>query len=594
MLSKLGAFTRHACRPTWSAVRQCRFSNVSTPIEENPLLQQSGLPPFDMVQVEHIKPAVTTLLAQMHSDFEQLEGQLSKSITEGTTVGYSDVVDAMEKIEAPVSSVWGIVQHLGGVMNSDELRAVEEELQGSVVDAFTRVGQSKAVFEALQAIDVSDLPATGLDDAQRRVVDSIRTNMALGGVGLEGNAKDLFNSNRVRLSELSSKFSNNVLDATKEFGIIVTDPAAMEGMPKSGRGIAAQMAVAAGHEEATAEDGPWKLGFDMPTFLPAMQHLRDRGLREQLYRAYVAKAGEENTPLIEETLKLRRQQAQILGYATHAEVSLATKMAGSVQAVDDLTTRLLEKARPAAEQELETLTAFAKERGFEGEKLELFDVAFWNERQSEELFGFKDEELRPYFALPNVLDGLFGLCKRLFGVEIVAADGQAPVWHKDVRFFNVVDETSGSHIASFYLDPFSRPENKRGGAWMDTCIQRSRVLQRKPVAYLVCNSSPPIGDTPSLMSFNDVRTLFHEAGHGLQHMLTEVPHAAAAGISNIEWDAVELPSQFMENWCFDRKTVIESGLAVHHETGQALPNDLFDKLCEQQKHNAGRALLRQL
>jgi len=240
------------------------------------------------------------------------------------------------------------------------------------------------------------------------------------------------------------------------------------------------------------------------------------------------------------------------------------------------------------------LTAFAKENGFEGEQLELWDLTFWSERQSEALFGFEEEELRPYFALPNVLNGLFGLCKRIFGVDITRADGEAPIWHPDVQFFKVVDEETGEHIASFYLDPYSRPESKRGGAWMDVCLGKSKALDRKPVAYLTCNGSPPVGDKPSLMTFNEVTTLFHETGHGLQHMLTQVAHGPAAGINGVEWDAVELPSQFMENWCYDESTLYDAGLAKHYETGEPLPKHFFNKLCEQKTYQAGMAMLRQL
>ena len=255
---------------------------------------------------------------------------------------------------------------------------------------------------------------------------------------------------------------------------------------------------------------------------------------------------------------------------------------------------LREKALPAAKKELEVLTEFAKSNGFDGESLALWDVPYWSERQSEKLFGFEEEELRPYFALPNVLSGLFGLCSRIFDVRIEEAKGDAPVWHPDVQFFKVLDGPTGEHLASFYLDPYARPEDKRGGAWMGTCVGSSKVLGRKPVAYLTCNGSPPVDGKPSLMTFSEVTTLFHETGHGLQHMLTEVEHAPAAGINGVEWDAVELPSQFMENWCYDEGTVYGAGMATHYETGEPLPRDLFDQLCAQRTYMAGSGMLRQL
>ena len=253
---------------------------------------------------------------------------------------------------------------------------------------------------------------------------------------------------------------------------------------------------------------------------------------------------------------------------------------------------LREKALPAAKKELEVLTEFAKSNGFDGESLALWDVPYWSERQSEKLFGFEEEELRPYFALPNVLSGLFGLCSRIFDVRIEEAKGDAPVWHPDVQFFKVLDGPTGEHLASFYLDPYARPEDKRGGAWMGTCVGSSKVLDRKPVAYLTCNGSPPVDGKPSLMTFNEVTTLFHETGHGLQHMLTTVPHKPAAGIEGVEWDAVELPSQFMENFCYDEATLY--GMAQHYETGEPLPKELYHKLCEQKTYQAGMGMIRQL
>lgn len=555
------------------------------PVLENPLLKQGGLPQFQLISAPDVKPAVQELLSNLDADLLRLESVLADS----ESPQYADVVEELEKMEAPIEYAWGVVGHLMGVNNSDDLRAAHQEMQGDVVKVVTKISQSAEVYKAVNAV-----PQDSLDEAQKRIVSSSIQTMKLSGVGLEGDAKEKFNANQIRLSELGTQFMNHVIDATKAFELIVTDKADMEGMPPSAMALAAQMAVASGQEAATPEDGPWKLGLDMPSFLPAMQHLKSSSIREKLYRAFVTRAGEANEPIITEILKLRKEQAQILGFSSHAEVSVERKMAESVAAVDALTEDLRSKALPAAIKELDRLTAFAKAKGFQGDKLELWDTTFWGERQKEELFGFEEEELRPYFALPNVLAGLFGLCKRLFGVDIVAADGEASVWHDDVRFFKVMDEETGEHIASFYLDPYSRPATKRGGAWMDTCLGRSQVLCRKPVAYLTCNGSPPVGDKPSLMTFNEVTTLFHETGHGLQHMLTKVPHAPAAGIQGVEWDAVELPSQFMENWCYDEKTVYDAGLAVHYETGEPLPKELFAKLKELQKYNAGMMMLRQL
>jgi len=541
----------------------------------------------------HVKDAISVALTQMDESFAALED----SLTSPDEATYDKVVEAMEKVEAPVEYSWGVVNHLMGVKNSDDLRSAHGEMQGEVIKKTTKLGQSLAVYKALEAIAKDE---AALEPAQRRIVAASLASMKLGGVGLEGDAKETFNTNRLRLGELSTDFSNNLMDATKAFSLTLSEASQVEGLPPSALALAASRAVEAGEESATAEAGPWKLGLDMPSYLPAMKFLKDRAVREQLYRAFVSRAGEANAPLIAEILQLREQQAKLLGFDTYAEVSMERKMASSVEAVDELTEMLRAKAYPAALQELAELTAFAKERGFTGEALALWDVPFWSERLSEHTFGFEEEELRPYFALDNVLDGLFGLCTRLFGVTIERSDGEAEVWHPDVGFFKVLDEASGEHLASFFLDPYARPENKRGGAWMGTCVGKSKVLERKPVAYLTCNGSPPVDGKPSLMTFSEVTTLFHETGHGLQHMLTKVPHAPAAGISGVEWDAVELPSQFMENWCYDEATVYggggadSAGLAKHYETGEPLPKELFAKLCEQKTFQAGMGMTRQL
>mmetsp|Transcript_50391 Transcript_50391/g.114382 ORF Transcript_50391/g.114382 Transcript_50391/m.114382 type:complete len:756 (-) Transcript_50391:245-2512(-) len=578
------------------------FSTVAS----NALLDQSGLPKFDKIEPSQVKPAVSELLSKLETDLESLEKNLATKTASPDGASYSDVVEAMEVIESPIEYAWGVVSHLTGVMNGDELRAAHQELQPDVIKVTTKIAQSKAVYSAVEQVE--QRAKGSLDEAQRRILASSLAGMKLSGVGLEGDLKDKFNLNRVRLAELSTLYSNNLLDATQAFSLTLTAKEDVAGLPPSALALCAQMAQAAaakaeeGSAEATAgagataEAGPWRIGLDMPTYLPAMQHLESSKVREELYRAFISRAGEENAPLISEILQLRAEQARILGFNTYAEMSLERKMAEDVVSVAALTEQLRAKAHPAALEELVTLTAFAKSKGFEGDQLQLWDVAYWSEKQSEELFGFEEEELRPYFALPNVLKGLFGLCKRLFGVDIVEADGDAPTWHPDVRFFKVQDEASGEHLASFYLDPYSRPATKRGGAWMGTCTGKSSVVpgREQPVAYLTCNGSPPVGDKPSLMTFSEVTTLFHEMGHGLQHMLTKVPHAAAAGISGVEWDAVELPSQFMENWCYDEQTVYGSGLAKHYETGEPLPKKLFAKLKERSIYQAGMVMLRQL
>jgi oligopeptidase A len=492
-----------------------KMSTAAASAHTNPLLQQEGLPRFSQLDSTHVKPALTEALAALEKNFASLEGDLEHG---QPAAMYSQVVESLEKIEAPVEYAWGVVGHLMGVQNSDALRTAHAEMQGDVIKATAKLSQSSTVFKAIQAVAAGD---EELAPAQRRVLENSLTSMRLSGVGLEGEAKEAFNAHRVALAELSTKFSNNVLDATKAYSLLVTERAQVEGLPDSTLALLASRAEEAGEAGATAAAGPWKLGLDMPSYLPAMKFVRDRAVREKLYRAFVSRAAQENEPLVREILSRKKTQARLLGFGSHAEVSLQRKMADSVEAVSALTELLRERAYPAAQAELAELTAFAAAAGGP-EKLELWDVPFWSERQAESRFGFTEEELRPYFALPNVLGGLFGLCERLYGVQIVPADGEAEVWNEDVLFFKVVDTTSSEHIASFFLDPYARPADKRGGAWMDVCVGKSRVLNRKPVAYLTCNGSPPVGGKPSLMTFAEVTTLFHETGHGLQHMLTTV------------------------------------------------------------------------
>lgn len=555
----------------------------------NPLLDQSGLPKFALIEASHVEPAITHLLEQLSTNFSALEDEL-KTAEQPT---YSQTIERLEAMRNPVEYAWGVVGHLLAVKNSDELRTAHETMQPAVVQAFQRLGQSKALFDSLNKIK-QGAEWANLDGSQKRIIEASLRDMRLSGIALPDEQREIFNKLTLEGAELSTKFNNNVLDSTKAVTFELTTKEEVEGLPESALALAAQTARSKGHESATTEDGPWVITLDIPSYLPCMQHLKRQDIRERIYRAYISRASSgdsDNTGIIQKVLTARKHKSRMLGFNTFAEMSLASKMAPSYEAVDNLINMLRDNSFEPAREEFAKVQEFARSKGFEGD-LQLWDVTYWSERQREELYGFKEEELRPYFPLPAVLDGLFGLANRLFGVVIRQANGEADIWHPDVQFFHVVDEASGEQIASFFLDPYSRPENKRGGAWMDVCIQRSKVLDRKPVAYLTCNGSPPVGDIPSLMTFREVETLFHEFGHGLQHMLTKVEHGDAAGINGVEWDAVELPSQFMENWCYDRPTLY--GFAKHYKTGEPLPEELFQKLNAQRNYNAGMAMLRQL
>ncbi|MBW4623177.1 MAG: M3 family metallopeptidase [Cyanosarcina radialis HA8281-LM2] len=564
---------------------------ANTIITNNPLLKGSGLPPFAEIQPEQVEPAMTQLLAELDRELTDLEANVEPT--------WSGLVAPLDDITERLRWSWGIVGHLMGVKNSPELRQAYETVQPQVVQFYTRFGQSQPIYHAFKALRDGDSWKT-LDSAQQRIVEAAIRDAELSGVGLSGEARERFNAIQQELAALTTKFANNVLDATKAYSLTLTDKAEVDGLPASWLSLAAQAAREAGDENATPENGPWRITLDFPSYFPFMQHSTRRDLREKIYRSSItlAASGEfDNHPLIDRILSLRQELAELLGFKTYAEVSLASKMAPNVEAVDKLLEELRRASYDAAVKELAELKAFAASKGaVEADDLQHWDTRFWSERQREEKFAFTQEELRPYFPLPQVLDGLFGLVKRLFGVTVSSADGKAPVWHEDVRYFQIADET-GNPIAYFYLDPYSRPAEKQGGAWMDSCINRSQIGSngstqiRLPVAYLVCNQTPPVDGKPSLMTFIEVETLFHEFGHGLHHMLTKVNYADAAGTNNVEWDAVELPSQFMENWCYDRTTLF--GMAKHYETGEPLPEHYYQKLLAAKNYMSGSGMLRQ-
>jgi oligopeptidase A len=558
----------------------------------SPLLRGEGLPPFEAITPEQVDTAIPQLLDQLNAELSQLEEQLERRLSEsraqGDVLSWAEVMDPLHHLGERLRWSWGVVSHLNGVCNTPELRTAHQNQQGAVVAFGSRAGQSQPIYRALE-----QLAAQPLDATQRRIVTAELRDMQLRGVGLSGAEQEAFNATTAELAQLASNFGNHVLDATNAWSLSLSSEDDLAGLPQSLRELLAQATSEAG------EQG-WRMGLDMPRVVPFLKYSQRRDLRETVYRAQVARAssGElDNGPLIERILSLRKEQARRLGYANWAEVSLASKMAGSVAEVEQLLDELRAAAYPVAQQELEALRAIARRHGApEAGDLKPWDVAFWAEKLRQESFELDSEALRPWFPLEQVLQGLFGLCQRLFDIRIVSTDpGEAPSWHPDVRYFRVLDGASGQPLAAFYLDPYSRPGSKRGGAWMDECLGRSNTRSGEPVlpvAYLICNQSPPVGDTPSLMTFEEVETLFHEFGHGLQHMLTTVERPQAAGINNVEWDAVELPSQFMENWCYDRATLM--GMARHWQTGEPLPEADYQKLLAARTFMGGSATLRQV
>ncbi|KAH8503852.1 hypothetical protein H0E87_014919 [Populus deltoides] len=592
--------------------------------ESNPLLQDFEFPPFDVVEHKHVRPGIRALLKNLESDLEELERTVEPS--------WPKLVEPLEKITDQLTIVWGMINHLKAVKDAPELRAAIEEVQPEKVKFQLRLGQSKPIYDAFKAIQESP-QWTSLSDAQKRIVESQIKEAVLNGVALDDDKREQFNKIEQELERLSQKFGENVLDATKKFEKLITDKKHIEGLPATSLGLAAQTAVSKGHVDATAENGPWIITLDTPSFTSVMQHAKNRGLREEIYRAHVTRASSgdlNNSAIIDEILKLRLEKAKLLNYNNYAEVSMATKMA-TVEKAEELLEELRIASWDAAVQDMEDLKIFSKNQGaMEANDLTHWDTSFWAERLRESKYDINEEELRPFFSLPKVMDGLFNLAKTLFGIDIEPADGLAPVWNNDVKFYRIKDSL-GNPIAYFYFDPYSRPSEKQGGAWMDEVVSRSRVLSRNgtaprlPIAHMVCNQTPPVGTKPSLMTFgshyipgfhgmkNDislaliclivmklcvfekegqVETVFHEFGHALQHMLTKQDEGLVAGIRGIEWDAVELPSQFMENWCYHRETLM--GIAKHYETGESLPEEVYLKLLAARTFRAGSLSLRQI
>ncbi|KAJ6321080.1 hypothetical protein OIU78_016310, partial [Salix suchowensis] len=582
--------TTTATTPPFISTCYSSFSKDPITDEANPLLQDFEFPPFDVVEASHVRPGIRAILKNLESDLEELERTVEPS--------WPKLVEPLEKLVDQLTIVWGMINHLKAVKDSPELRAAIEEVQPEKVKFQLRLGQSKPIYNAFKAIQ--DSPQwSSLSDAQKRIVESQIKEAVLNGVALDDDKREQFNKIEQELERLSQKFGENVLDATKKFEKLIIDKKDIEGLPATSLGLAAQTAVSKGHTDATVENGPWIITLDAPSFMSVMQHARNRGLREEIYRAYVTRASSgdlNNTAIIDEILKLRLEKAKLLGYNNYAEVSMATKMA-TVEKAEELLEKLRKASWDAAVQDMEDLKIFSKNQGaMEANDLTHWDTSFWSERLRESKYDINEEELRPFFSLPKVMDGLFNLAKTIFGIDIELADGLAPVWNSDVKFYCVKDSL-GSPIAYFYFDPYSRPSEKRGGAWMDEVVSRSRVLSpngtapRLPIAHMVCNQTPPVGKKPSLMTFREVETVFHEFGHALQHMLTKQDEGLVAGIRGIEWDAVELPSQFMENWCYHRETLM--GIAKHYETGETLPEEVYSKLLAARTFRAGSFSLRQ-
>jgi len=571
-----------------------------TSIHPSELLKGEGLPDYEKITPNEITKNIPLLIKNLNEKLNKLEEELDQKLSKNNTLSWEEVMPQLHEIVEKLRWSWGVVSHLNAVCNSSELREVHSSQQPQIVRFSNQLAQNKVIYRALSNLKENNRLE---NETQIRIIKAELMSMKNKGIGLDVDEKSLFNSRSERLAELSTLFSNNVLDATNNWSVLLTNHSEVEGLPERALETLALSAREAGDKTEEGNDpkastGPWRVGLDLPRYIPFQTYAKNRSIREKIYRGFVSRASDgklNNKKIIEEILDIRSKQAKQLGYKNWCEISLATKMADNEKAVETLLEELRSAAMPHAKKELTQLLECAKRNG-EDDNFELspWDISYWAEVLRKEKYDLDQEKLRPWFPLDQVLNGLFNLCKRLFEIQIEEAKDIAPVWHEDVRFFNVKD-IDGQQIASFYLDPFSRPATKRGGAWMDECLCRNEKGKDNivlPIAYLVCNQTPPIGNKPSLMSFEEVETLFHEFGHGLQHMLTTVEYPQAAGINNVEWDAVELASQFMENWCLEDQTISE--IAIHWETKESLPKSEINKLRLSRTFNSGLANLRQI
>ena len=562
-------------------------ADLSPNTPSNPLLDFAGLPRFDTIAPDDVQPAIRELLAQGR----ELIARLTGDDVAATWADFAaPLADGFERL----SRAWGIVGHLHSVNDVPEWREAYNGMLPEVSRFYAEVGQNLTLFAKYKAIATGDEYA-GLTQAQRRIVDHEIRDFRLSGADLPDDLKPRFQAIVEELAQLSAKFSENLLDATNAFAEWVSDESELAGLPADVRQAARQAA------ERDGKDG-WKFTLHMPSYLPAMQYADSRRLRAALYRAYATRAAEfddspfDNSALILRILELRREEARLLGHASFAEVSLVPKMAESVPQVLAFLRDLATKARPFAEKDVADLRAFAREElGLE--TMEAWDVAYVSEKLLQARYAFSEHEVKQYFTEENVLAGLFKVIETLFDVRL--RPDSAAVWHQDVRFFRIENAT-GDLIGRFYLDLYAR-ETKRGGAWMDEAMGRRRLPPgdgvQIPVAYLNCNFSRPVGEKdgrprPATFSHDEVITLFHETGHGLHHLLTRVDELGVAGIHGVEWDAVELPSQFMENYCWEWQVL--RGLSGHVDTGEPLPRPLFDKMLAAKNFLSGMQTLRQV
>ncbi|WP_340611282.1 oligopeptidase A [Xenorhabdus bharatensis] len=550
----------------------------------NPLLTSSVLPKFADIKPEHVVPAVKETLANYRQVIEKI-------LTENSAFTWDSLCQPLSEEQDKLSRMWSPVGHLNSVKNSPELREAYEQSLPLLSEFSTWLGQHKGLYQAYKSLKESEI-FNSLSQPQRKSIEDTLRDFELSGIGLPEEKQKRYGEIAVRMSELGSQFGNNVLDATMGWSKLITDENDLAGLPESAKAAAKAAA------EAKEQEG-WLLTLNMPSYLPVMAYADNRELRQEMYYAYTTRASDQgpdagkwdNNAIMAEMLALRHELAQLLGFASYAEKSLATKMAKDPQQVLNFLNDLANRAHGQGKKELEELTSFARSH-YGVDKLEAWDVTYYSEKQKQHHFSIDDEQLRPYFPEQRAVEGLFEVVRRIYGITAKERH-DVETWHSDVRFFELYDE-KGELRGSFYLDLYAR-EHKRGGAWMDDCAGRMRFASgelQKPVAYLTCNFNKPVGDKPALFTHDEVITLFHEFGHGLHHMLTEIETLDVAGINGVPWDAVEQPSQFMENWCWEPEAL--AFISGHYETNEPLPQEMLDNMLAAKNYQSAMFILRQL
>ncbi len=549
----------------------------------NPLLEKTTLPQFSKIKSEYIEPAIDALLAESRVIVEQ-QLQATSNYT------WENLIEPIEDSEDKLNKAWSPVSHMNSVVDTDDLRDAYNACLPKLSEYSTEMGQNKALYLAFKQISESD-SYSSLDLAQQKIITNALRDFRLSGIGLDEKKQKRYKEIKQELSSLTSKYGENVLDATNAWTKVISDEKELAGLPDTALLQAKQTAESQGKEG-------WGITLQFPSYIAVMTYADNRELRKEHYTAFATRASDQgpdagkwdNSQIMEDTLALRHEIAQLLGFNNYAEYSLATKMAETPDKVTDFLDDLAERSLDHARKDFAELKKFAKEH-HSIDELQAWDMTYYSEKMRQHFYQLSQEEVKAYFPETRVIPGLFSVVEKLYGLKI-SEISDFDSWHKDVRFFEITDE-EGFVRGQFYFDLYAR-EKKRGGAWMDDCVGRKKTAYKIqiPVAYLTCNFTPPAADTPALLTHDEVMTLFHEFGHGLQHMLTKIDHLGVSGINGVEWDAVELPSQFMENWCWEKEAL--ALISSHYQTNEPLPDTLFQKMLDAKNFQAGMQMVRQL